>query len=66
MTETPRIYDLAAEYIRVARRQCTGVSVHTIRGQIAAGRLVPKRIGKKFYVTKVALDAWIERTERRK
>lgn len=65
MTESPRLYDLpaAVEYVRGIGG--TGVTIHTLRSEIAAGRLPKTKLGKRFYVSKAALDNWILRAERR-
>ena len=60
-----RIFDIqsAAEYVRSIGG--TGTTPHTIRGLIAAGSLPKIKIGKKFFVTRAALDSWISAHERR-
>jgi hypothetical protein len=65
MTEQPRIFDLPAAVAYVRSLSATGVTIHTIRSEIAAGRIPRTKLGKKFYVSKVALDNWILRAERR-
>jgi len=66
MTESaPRIFDLAAAVTYVQSLGATGVTIRTIRAAIAAGRIPHVKLGKKFYVTKTALDNWILRAERR-
>jgi excisionase family DNA binding protein len=65
MSEQPHVFDLAAAVVYVRGLGATGVTIHTIRSEIAAGRIPRIRIGKKFYLSKTALDAWISQAERR-
>jgi hypothetical protein len=66
MTDTaPRVFDLAAAVTYVRSLGATGVTIHTIRSEINAGRIACTKLGKKFYVSKTALNAWILRAERR-
>lgn len=65
MTESPRVFDLPAAVQYVHSLGATGVTIHTVRSEINAGRIPRSKIGKKFYVSKAALDSWILRAERR-
>jgi hypothetical protein len=65
MSEQPRIFDLPAAMAYANSLGATGVTIHTLRGEIAAGRLPRLRLGKRFYLSKATLDAWILRSERR-
>jgi excisionase family DNA binding protein len=65
VTETPRVFDLPAAVAYVQSLGATGVTIRTIRSEISAGRIPRTKLGKKFYVSKAALDAWILRAERR-
>jgi excisionase family DNA binding protein len=65
VSETPRIFDLLAAVAYVQSLGANGVTIHTIRLEIASGRIAHTKLGKKFYVSKQALDNWITRAERR-
>lgn len=60
-----RLFDVhaAAEYL--VSIGAVGTGVHAIRGLIARGEVPHVRLGKKFFVTREALDTWITRNERR-
>jgi excisionase family DNA binding protein len=62
---SPRLFDIPAlvEYLRSIG--LNGVSAYTVRTEINAGRLAHTKFGKKFYVSKTAIDAWLARAERR-
>jgi excisionase family DNA binding protein len=45
--------------VRVAA-QSTGVSRYTLLKAIADGKLPAKRLGRKFLVARVDLEAWLE------
>lgn len=64
MADAPRVFDIpsAVEYVRSLG--ATGVSVSTIRGEIGSGRIPHTKLGKKFYLSKTALNTWITRAER--
>lgn len=63
--DQPRVFDIPAAVAYVRSLGATGVSVSTIRGEIATGRIPHIKLGKKFYVSMASLDAWITRSERR-
>jgi excisionase family DNA binding protein len=42
-----------------------GATPWFVRGLIARGELKYIRIGKKFYISERAIDAWLDRAERR-
>jgi len=65
MSEQPRIFDLPDAVAYVRALGATGVTVNTLRSEINAGRIACTKLGKKFYVSKAALEAWILRAERR-
>lgn len=64
-TPTPRLYDLTAAVEYVRGLGATGVSICTLRSAISSGRLERVKLGKRFYVSQKALDAWILKAERR-
>lgn len=65
MTETPRFFDIPATVEYVRSIGLTGVTPWTIRMAINSGRLAHIKEGKKFYVSKSAIDAWLAKAEKR-
>jgi excisionase family DNA binding protein len=65
VAETPRFFDIAGtvEYLRSIG--LTGITTWTIRVAINSGRLAHIKEGKKFYVSKSALDAWLAKAEKK-
>ena len=64
MTE-PRLFDLkaAAEYLQSLG--AAGTTAYYIRSLVASGKVPHIKLGRKFYISKNALDAWLERAEKR-
>lgn len=62
--ETPRYFDIAGavEYLRSLGFTATP---WTVRTAINSGRLAHIKEGKKFHVSKSALDAWLAKAEKR-
>jgi excisionase family DNA binding protein len=60
-----QLFDIshAAEYLRSIG--ASGATVHFIRGLVSSGQVPHVRIGKKFYVSREALQGWLERHEKR-
>ncbi len=65
MSETPQMFDIPALVLHLHSIGLTGVSAYTVRAEINSGRLAHTKIGKKFYVSRSAVDTWLARTERR-
>jgi len=63
---TRKLFDLdgAVDYLR--ELGLTGATKWFIRMEIAAKRLPIVPAGKKYYVTRAALDAWLAKSERRR
>ena len=63
--ETPRLFDIVAavEYLRTIG--ATAATKNFVRRLIGTGQVAHLRIGKKFYLTREALDAWIVKRQRR-
>jgi hypothetical protein len=60
-----RLFDVgdAAKYLQsIGAKTAT---VNFVRGLITSTQVAHLRIGKKFYVTKTALDGWLETRARR-
>jgi hypothetical protein len=66
VAEAPRVFDLPAAVQYLHSLGANGVTISTMRGEIASGRVPHMKLGKKFYVAKIALDTWISRAERRR
>jgi excisionase family DNA binding protein len=65
--ETPRrlfAIQAAVEYLRELGAE--SVSVNFVRNLINRAEVPHIRMGKRFYITRQALDNWIERHERKK
>jgi excisionase family DNA binding protein len=65
-TEERRLFDIhaAVSYLRTLGAE--GVTVNFVRALINGGQVAHLRMGRKFYVTREALDRWIENHERRR
>jgi hypothetical protein len=61
-----RLFDVhrAAEYLRSIG--ATAATVGFIRGLITSAQVSHVRIGKKFYITREALDRWITTHDHRR
>ena len=66
MAEPPRLFDVHAfaDYLRAAG--LSGATVHTARGLINSGKVPHVRCGKRFYVSKISVDAYLVKVERRR
>ena len=65
MSEAPRYFDIPAAAAYVVSLGMKGVRPYTIRHAISNSRLVHTRVGKKFFVSKAAIEAWLQRAERK-
>lgn len=65
MTETPRYFDIPAAAVYANSIGLTGVTAYTIRMAINSGQLPHIKIGKKFHLSKAAIDAWLTKAEKR-
>jgi excisionase family DNA binding protein len=65
MSGDPKLFDIggAVEYFHEIG--ATAVTKNFIRNLIATGGIPHLKLGKKFYISKDSLDAWISRHERR-
>jgi hypothetical protein len=63
--ETQRLFtvEASAEYLRSIG--ATSVTVNFVRALISSCQVPHIQMGKRFYVTRAALDAWLTRGERR-
>lgn len=66
MTETPRFFDIPATVAYLHSLGMTGITSWTIRTAINSGRLAHVKQGRKFYVSKAAVDAWLVKAEKRR
>lgn len=62
--EAPQLFDIhaAAKYLHSIG--ATAATEKFIRSLISSGQLPHVRIGKAFYVSKTAVDAWLARAEK--
>jgi excisionase family DNA binding protein len=60
-----QLFDIggAVEYLKSIG--ASGATVCFIRGLVSSGQVPHVRIGKKFYVSREALQGWLERHEKR-
>ena len=66
--ETPEetdYFDIAGSAAYMQRRGLGDVTKHFIRSIISRGEIPSVRAGKKIYVSRAALDRWLEVRERR-
>ena len=64
-SEGRRLFDIlgAVEYFKSAGADAA--TKHFVRQLIATGQINHIRVGKKFYIAREALDAWIAKRQRR-
>jgi excisionase family DNA binding protein len=60
-----RLFDIAGSAAYLRELGAVSCTVTFIRQLIATGQVPHVRIGKKFYVSRDALDGWIGRHERK-
>lgn len=60
-----KLFDIADAVLYLRRLGAKTASVNFLRGLITSGQVAHLRIGKRFYVSKAALDRWIEMRERK-
>jgi excisionase family DNA binding protein len=65
VTETPFLYDILGVVGYLQRVGATAATATFVRGLINSGQLPHLKIGKAFYVSKAAVDAWLAKSERR-
>ena len=65
MSDAPQLFDVIGSAKYLQGIGAAAASVNFIRNLIATGQIPHIRIGKKFYVTRQALDAWLSNHERR-
>lgn len=61
-----RLFDITAAVAYLRELGAEGTTVNFVRALIASGQVPHLRMGRKFYVTREALDRWIQNHERRK
>jgi excisionase family DNA binding protein len=60
-----RLFDISAAVAYLRGLGATAATPNLVRTLIASGSLPHLRLGKKFYVSKAAIDLWLSRSERR-
>jgi excisionase family DNA binding protein len=63
--ETPRLFDIVAAVAYLRAIGADAATKNFVRGLIATGQIAHVRVGKKFYVSREGLDAWISKRQRR-
>jgi excisionase family DNA binding protein len=65
MNETQRLFTVegAAKYL--VEIGAAGVGVHFVRQLIVSGAIPHVRMGRRYYITRAALDEWLLKHERR-
>jgi len=61
-----RLFDIIAAVDYLRSIGATAATKNFVRGLICTGAVAHVKISKKFYVSREALDTWIERQEKRK
>ncbi len=66
ITQNQKLFNVAdaAHYLRSLGAKNT--TVRFIRALIVSGQLAQLKIGKSYFVTKIALDAWLHRSEKKR
>jgi excisionase family DNA binding protein len=60
-----RLFDIPAAVEYLKSIGASGATANWVRTLIAEGGLPRVKVGKKFVVSKAALDGWLDRHERR-
>jgi excisionase family DNA binding protein len=63
--EAQKLFDVQAAAAYLREIGASSASVNFVRTIIARGQLPHIRIGKKFFVSREAIDRWIQNRERR-
>jgi excisionase family DNA binding protein len=63
--ENRTLYDIAGAVSYLQRVGATTATATFVRGLISSGQLPHLKIGKAFYVSKSAIEAWLARSEKR-
>jgi hypothetical protein len=63
--ESERLFDIVSAVAYFQSLGATSATKNFVRSLIARGEIPHLKISKKFYVSKGALDRWIETRERR-
>jgi excisionase family DNA binding protein len=61
----PKLLDVQGAVAYLHSLGAATATVNFVRGLITSGSVPHIRLGKRFYVTRAAIDAWLERSERR-
>lgn len=65
MSAERRLFDIAGSVQYLRELGASTATPNFVRGLISAGAVPHLKIGKKFFVSKEALDVWLARAERR-
>jgi excisionase family DNA binding protein len=64
-SQTQTLFDIPSAAKHFQEKGAKTATKNFVRNLIASGQLPHLRIGKRFYVTKAAIDRWIETREKR-
>lgn len=64
-SESQRLYDLKDAVVYLQSIGAKGVTIGFVRELVNSGTITHLKIGKKFFVTRNAIDAWITKAEKR-
>jgi excisionase family DNA binding protein len=63
--EPQRLFDILSAVLYLKSLGAQGATVNFVRGLISSGQIPHIRIGKRFYISRTALDIWLASRERR-
>ena len=66
ITQTQRLFTIEAAVECLKSIGAVSATVSLVRGLISSGRVPHIRLGRRFYVSRTALDEYLVRHERRK
>jgi hypothetical protein len=65
MNDAPRLYDIPGIVGYLQSVGATAATATFVRGLINSGQVPHLKIGKAFYVSKSAIEAWLAKSEKR-
>jgi excisionase family DNA binding protein len=65
-TDTRRLFDVLAAVAHLKTIGADAATVNFVRNLISSGEIPHLKIGKKFFLSKTAMDAWLANHERRR
>jgi excisionase family DNA binding protein len=65
MSDSPRLFDLTGSVAYFHQVGAEAATRNFVRELVATGAIPHVKIGRKFYISKQSIDAWIEKNDRR-